>query len=302
LWWFCRIDGRGPLGVRENLTEHTAVLDRIAASGKPFEPNIPHHFAFRGGDEVSYVLSTVLAARLARARGIRWFVLQNMMNTPRFVWGVQDLARARVMLRMTRRLETGRFRVIYQPRAGLDYFSPDLDRARQQLAAATALMDDVEPRRESSPDVIHVVSYSEAVRIADPDCVEESVQITREALDLYRRRRRDGGGMDSRTAEEVEDRTERLERECTLVLDALDRTVPDAASPAGLYEALASGFLIAPYLAGEREEFAAAVRQPTRVVDGAVRAVDGTGVVIGARQRADIAVENYRMRLAPGIS
>lgn len=146
LWWFCQIDGRGPYPVRENLRQHVETLRTIATTGKPFEANVPHHFAFRGADDTSYVVSAYLAAKLAKSLGIRQFVLQNMLNTPRGTWGIADLAKSRAMLRLVRQLEDERFRVILQPRAGLDSFSPDLLRARAQLAAATALMDDIEPR------------------------------------------------------------------------------------------------------------------------------------------------------------
>jgi hypothetical protein len=40
-------------------------------------------------------------------------------------------------------------------------------KAKAQLAAVTAMMDDIEPQDEGSPQIIHVVSYSEAFRLAD---------------------------------------------------------------------------------------------------------------------------------------
>lgn len=49
LWWFCRIDDRGPYSLMENLEQHCEALRYIAATGKPFESNVSHHFAFRGG-------------------------------------------------------------------------------------------------------------------------------------------------------------------------------------------------------------------------------------------------------------
>jgi hypothetical protein len=73
---------------------------------------------------------------------------------------VRDLVKARVLLKPVRSLEDGNFRVIYQPRAGLDSFSPELEKAKAQLAAVTALMADVEPENPESPQIVHVVSYS----------------------------------------------------------------------------------------------------------------------------------------------
>ena len=134
LWWFCQTDGRGPYSLGENLRQHIETLKVIAAQGSPFEPNVPHHFAFRGADDVTYVVSAFLAAKLAKRLGIRHLVLQTMLNTPKYTWGVQDLAKARASLRLVRDLESPSFSVMLQPRGGLDYFSPDLDHAKAQLA------------------------------------------------------------------------------------------------------------------------------------------------------------------------
>ena len=82
-WWFNLLDGRGPYDVYTNLKEHIETLAFIAEPNKPFEANVPHHFAFRGADDVTYVVSAYLAARLAKQKGIKTFILKNMLNTPR---------------------------------------------------------------------------------------------------------------------------------------------------------------------------------------------------------------------------
>ncbi|MFE8034480.1 hypothetical protein [Thiohalocapsa marina] len=285
-WWFSRIDGRGPNSVRRNLIEHVETLDYIAATGKPFEPNIPHHFAFRGGDDVTYVLSAVLAARTAKRRGVRYFVLQNMLNTPKYTLGVQDLAKARAMLRLVRELEDSRFRVILQPRAGLDYFSPDLDQARVQLAAVSALMDDIEPGNDASPAVVHVVSFCEAAYLATPTEIDESIQITRQAISSYRALRQAGKAPDMARDTEVQYRTERLVADVRQMLTAIEAAIPDPYSADGLYRIFAAGFLAAPYLWEERDEFHHAVGWATDVVDGGVSVVDAAGQPIPIVVRA----------------
>ncbi|NLF70846.1 MAG: cobalamin-binding protein [Candidatus Anammoximicrobium sp.] len=277
LWWFCQSDGRGPYPVRENLRQHLQTLRYIATTGKPFEANVSHHFAFRGGDDVTYVVSAVLAARAAKSAGIRYFILQNMLNTPKYTWGVQDLAKSRAVLGLVRELQDDRFQVILQPRAGLDYFSPDGETAKAQLAAATALMDDIEPRNPASPPVIHVVSYSEATRLADPPTVKESIQITRYALDQYRRLRARGEVDDMTAYPEVARRTQALLAEAHAVIQAIDAAIPDPATADGLYEVLARGFLVVPYLWECREEFRAAVQWQTRLLRGSVTVVDERG-------------------------
>ena len=51
-------DGRGPLSVYETLTQHINALRVIAKNNKPFEPNISHHFSFRGSDDLSGIVAT----------------------------------------------------------------------------------------------------------------------------------------------------------------------------------------------------------------------------------------------------
>ena len=105
LWWFNQLDGRGPYDLYTNLQQHVEALRYIAQTGKPVEANVSHHFAFRGADDVTYIVSAYLAAKLAKSLGIRTYILQNMLNTPRWTWGVQDLAKSRAMLTLLRELE-----------------------------------------------------------------------------------------------------------------------------------------------------------------------------------------------------
>lgn len=285
LWWFCRIDGRGPYPLRTNLEKQLEALRYIATTGKPYEPNVSHHFSFRGADDVTGIVATVLAARTAKAAGIRDLVLQVMLNTPRTLWGLQDLAKARATLALARELEDSSFRLILQPRGGLDYFSPDKNRAKAQLAAVTALMDDIEPHDQGSPPMIHVVSYSEGYELADPSIIDESIRITRHTLTEYRRLRRKGDIDDMAQNQEVLHRTQELLSDARTVLRAIDAHIPDPNTADGLYKAFAMGFLPAPYLCECREELAKAVDWQTRLVRGSVKLVDERGVPLSAAER-----------------
>ena len=294
LWWFSQLDGRGPCPLGENLRAHFAALEVIAASGKPYEANVSHHFAFRGGDDATYVASGVLAARLAKQRGIRTYVLQNMLNTPKSTWGVQDLAKARTLLKLVRDLEDASFRVVYQPRAGLDYLSHDLSKAKAQLAAVSALMDDVEPQNPMTPEVIHVVSYSEGAFLANPELINESIQITTAALQEYRKLRHRGDVEDMTKDAEVESRTRKLTSEVTALLDAMERTIPALYSPQGLEIAFRAGFLPVPHLSGCRDDFPCAVSTKTQLVDGSVHVVTDCGDIMSCETRIGRATEAAR--------
>ena len=298
-WWFSRIDGRGDNTVHANLREHLEAVRFIARSGKPLEANVPHHFAFRGADDVSYVLSAYLTARTAKRCGIRTFVLQNMLNTPKYTSGLSDLAKSRAMLRFVRSLEDASFKVVLQPRAGLDYFSPNPARARAQLAASTALMDDIEPGDPGSPPIIHVVSHSEAISLADPPVIHDSIRIVRGALDDYR-------GLKSRSGEHVfgldpvvERKTAELLDGARAVLSVIEREIPDPYCVDGLYRVFAAGFLPVPYLWEETDEFRHALEWKTGMHDGGVWVLDAKGQPVSPAERAEVAASRLAVVRPP---
>jgi len=284
-WWFCQLDGRGENTVKENLEEHFEALDYIASSGKPMEPNVPHQFAFRGCDDVGYIVSGYVAAKAAKLHGIHTLILQTMLNTPKYTWGIQDIAKAQALRTLVHELEGPDFSVILQPRGGLDYFSSDMEKARAQLAAVTMLMDDIEPDKPESPQIIHVVSFSEGVGLADPSVVEESVRITRYALTEYRRLKSRGDiplyGKDPL----VEARKKDLLEQARQMIRFLELSIPNTYTPSGFYTMLKAGVFPLPWLSACKDEFTAAVNQPVQFVNGGVCAVDTEGKPLSMHQR-----------------
>lgn len=284
-WWFCQLDGRGNNSVLENLKEHIEAVRYIASTNKPLEPNVPHHFSFRGGDDVTYIISGFLAAKTAKLNGITHLILQNMLNTPKYTWGIQDIAKGRAMLKLVRELEDERFKVSLQSRAGLDYFSPDLEKAKVQLAAITAMMDDIEPDNPDSPEIIHVVSYSEAVRLATPPIIEESIKITLGALKQYRLKKSLGQTMDTAEDKDINERFLRLYREAKEAVALLEQSFPDLYTPQGLYRVYEMGFLPTPYIFDPQRLYPHATKWHTAIIDGGVQVVDEEGKPIGTVKR-----------------
>ncbi len=285
-WWFNELDGRGAYSVKDNLKQHFETVKYIAQTSKPLEANVPHHFAFRGGDDYTYILSGYLAAKAAKKMGIRHFVVQTMLNTPKYTWGVQDLAKARTLIKLVRELESENFVVYLQPRAGLDYFSPDLEKAKIQLASVTAMMDDIEPDNPNSPDIVHVVSYCEAVKLATPEFINESIQIAISSLDAYRECKR-RNGFDMSFEDDVQRRCEVMYSKIKNIVGMLERSITDLYSPAGFYEIFKLGILTAPYLWNCRDEYADVVKWNTDFVDGGVAVVDENGNVIDPVERIE---------------
>ena len=294
-WWFNQLDGRGPYDLMTNLENQLEALTFIAQSGKPFEANVPHHFAFRGADDLTYIVSAYLAAKMAKSRGIKTFILQNMLNTPRLTWGIQDLAKSRALLALVRGLEDQDFKVLLQPRAGLDYFKPDLYQARIQLAAVTALMDDIEAGDDSSPPLLHVVSYSEASHLATPEVIKESIQITQHALQAYRQLRRRGYVDDMSQDPQVKARSEALLADAQALVSGMEARIPHLYSAQGFYELFASGFLPVPYLWGEGETFPYAMDWQSKAYRGGILLVDKeTGRAMEVQERLAIAQKHLK--------
>ena len=272
-WWFNELDERGPYDLLTNLEQHIATLKYIASTNKPFEANVSHHFAFRGGDDLTYLVSAYLAAKLAKLNGIKVFVLQNMLNTPRLTSGINDIAKARALLKLVRSLEDKNFKVVYQPRAGLDYFKPDKHYAKIQLAAISALMDDVEPNNIHSPEVVHVVSYSEALELATPSIINESLQITKHSINEYRKLKQNERYI-APFETEIQYLTKQLHDDAFKLIGAIETSIPKPYSALGFYQIFASGFLIAPYLWKNRETFPHTINWETRTVSGRVKVMD----------------------------
>jgi hypothetical protein len=294
LWWFNKLDERGPYDVYTNLKQHIEAIKYVSQTNKPFEANVPHHFAFRGSDDVTYILSAYLAAKLAKKLGVKTYILQNMLNTPKVTWGIQDLAKSRAMLKLVRSLEDSNFRVLLQPRAGLDYFKPDLYEAKIQLAAVAALMDDIDPHNEMSPPIIHVVSYSEASHLATPEIINESIQITQYSLQKYREMRKKGQIEDMGKNPDVNERSAALYQSAIKMIAAIEANIDNPYSAEGFYKIFAAGFLPVPFLWGEIEEFKHAKNWRTKPVRGSVKIVDDNNKVMNTEDIIEIAKYNLK--------
>lgn len=211
-WWFDELDGRGHNTLLDNLKEHFEAVRWIVITGKPVEPNVPHHFAFRGADDITYIISGY-------------------------------------------------------------------------LAAVTCLMDDLEPENDNSPEIIHVVNYSEAVRLATPPIIKDSIKITLSALHEYRMARAMGKIPNMKYDSEVKEREEALYTEAKDSILMMEKAVPNLYTPEGFYKVFVEGFLPVPYLMDQQHKFPKATMWHTALKNGGIRVVDDDGKVIYTTDR-----------------
>lgn len=284
-WWFNELDGRGKNTLLENLKEHFEAVRYIVTTGKPVEPNVPHHFAFRGADDVTYIVSGYLAAKAIKRMGAKHMILQNMLNTPKYTWGVQDLAKGRCLIKLVRELEDDKFKVSLQTRGGLDYFAPDLEKAKIQLAAVTCMMDDLEPDNDNSPEIVHVVNYSEAVRLATPTIIKESIKITLAALNQYREARKMGVVPNMKYDRDVQERYNALMYEARTAIKLLEENIHNLYTPEGFEKIFKEGFLAVPYLMDQNHKYPKATMWKTAIKNGGISVVDDDGNIISTEER-----------------
>ncbi len=290
LWWFSKIDGRGDLNLLDNLTEHFETIKYITGTGKPYEANVAHQFAFRSSDDVSYAVSAFLAAKAAKKLGIKHFILQVMLNNPKHTSAINDLAKARATLNIVKSLEDSNFKVFFQTRVGLSYLSHNIDKAKKQLASITAVMDDIRPFNSQNPDIIHVVSYSEGSDLATPEIIDESIKITLYSLNKYREYRGKGWLDNMEENKDVNKRMLYLMDEAKIVVNAIESSIKDTYSPRGFFNIFKMGFLPVPQLMYCRKEFPEAVKWNTKLRNGGVD-IYLDGKKISAKERMNLIIK-----------
>jgi len=171
IFWFNQMDRRGPLTLKESIKQH---LDAIRWHGKnniPVEINDSHHWSLRDAPDAISVADMYLCGIIAKNLGVKHFIAQNMFNTPPSSSLDMDLAKILAKNELLHTLINKNFSVIKQVRTGLASFPLDLDKAKGQLATATMVQLAIKP------DIVHVVSYSEADHAALPEDVIESCKI-----------------------------------------------------------------------------------------------------------------------------
>ncbi len=258
IFWFNRMDGRGPWALADSIREHQRVMAWYGERGIPVELNEPHHWGMRDAPDVLFVVSAYLSAYNARAFGVRDYIAQLMLNSPPGLSDAMDLAKMLACLEIIAPLQDspspfggglgrGGFRIWRQTRTGLLSYPLDPDAARAHLAASVYL------QMALRPHIVHVVGHTEAHHAATADDVIEACKLARRAIENALR-----GQPDMTAGAAVQARKEELVREAKVTLEAIcalakpSVTEPGAADPltdpTTLARAVTSGVLDAPHL------------------------------------------------------
>lgn len=276
LFWFNRMDGRGPWDLEGSIREHQQVMRWYGERDIPVELNEPHHWGMRDAPDVVFVVSAYLAAYNARACGVKDYIAQFMFNSPPGLSDSMDLAKMLAALDLVEPLAGPGFRVWRQTRTGLLSYPLDPDAARAHLSASVYL------QMALKPHIVHVVGFTEAHHAATADDVIASCRLARRAVEnaVY-------GAPDMTADPRVQARREDLAAEAVQTIEAIrglsrSAAIDPLADPAVLTRAVTEGILDAPQL--KHNPFGRG-RVVTRVIDGKCVAVDRSGRPLTEAQR-----------------
>lgn len=273
VFWYSELDGRSGRTLETAIEEHQELVAWCGSRGTPVERNDQNQWGLRYASDVVQVAAAGLAARLTTPSGVDAYVLQMMLNTPPETSPMMDVAKMLAMDTLTRRLVGDDVTVLRELRAGLFAFPEDPERARGQLASSTrtAML--------LSPDILHVVAYTEAHHATGPEELIASCELAHQVIDDSLR-----GLPDPAADPRVTARRDELIAGAEALLELIERRVPGAlgGEPAALARVVREGYFDAPYLAGN----VAARGTAVTVVAGGCNTVDpGTGVPISEVDR-----------------
>jgi uncharacterized protein (TIGR01319 family) len=175
IFFYNELDGRGPISIRDAFDEHFQTIAYWAEMGKPLEINDPHQWGLRYASDDMQVTDHVLCAVIALKKGIRNYVMQMMLELPPEISAMDDLAKMKAAYELaeplTRHFD---FNILRQTRSGLPSFPPNLNQAKGHLAFG------VNTQLYLEPDILHVVTHSEAHHEASAEDIIESCEIVKQ--------------------------------------------------------------------------------------------------------------------------
>jgi hypothetical protein len=251
LFWFCELDGRGPLSVADALHEHIEAVKYLAEKHIPVEMNDPNQWSSRYVHDTLFVADYALIGAVMFTAGVKHMILQCQFNKPMETGDFADLAKMSAAREMVAHIRPPKHpaAVYLESRAGIEHFSTDPEVAKFQLARTTLL------QMILSPTMIHLVSYCEADHAATAEDVIESSLLVRRAVRLFTENEPDLKKY--RDHPVVLERKSHLLREAKLVINQIAGLSPDysgegtdickcISNPEALLKALGRKIMTAP--------------------------------------------------------
>ena len=129
------------------------------------------------------------------------------------------------------------------------------------------------------------VNYSEAVRLATPPIIKDSIKITLNALHAYRFARQMGTIPNMKYDSDVQYRYESLLHDAREAIRLLETNIPNLYTPEGFELVFKEGFLAVPYLMDQENKWPKARMWKTAIKNGGISVVDDEGRIINTVDR-----------------
>ena len=156
IFWFNKMDGRGPWDLRGSIIQHQKLMKWCGQRNIPVELNEPHHWGMRDAPDVLFVVSAYLSAYNAKAFGVQDYIAQMMFNSPPGLSDAMDIAKMLAILEMIEPLASPNFRIWKQTRTGLLSYPLETNAARAHLATSIYV------QMALKPHIVHIVGHTEA--------------------------------------------------------------------------------------------------------------------------------------------
>lgn len=243
LTWYSQLDRRSDRELLTAIKENMEAIQYNAQMGVPVEMNESHQWALRYCSDVVEVAISYITAKVAKHLGVKDMVMQYMLANPPSISPKMDLAKMQAKIDLMGELEDDSFRIIRMVRTGLLAYPADMDKAKGLIASTMFYGTFLKP------DIVHVVSYSEAVKRATSREILESVRIVNKSMEIAERGLLESLALDPAFAHRLQE----LKKEVRYLLGEIAKlkdTEDPLTDPEVIYLAIKEGLLDAPGLKG----------------------------------------------------
>lgn len=275
LTWYSQLDRRSDRELLSAIKENMESIAYNAELGVPVEMNESHQWALRYCSDVIEVAISYITAKVAKHLGVKDMVMQYMLANPPSISPMMDLAKMQAKIDLMGELEEDSFKIIRMVRTGLLAYPADMDKAKGLIASTMFYGSFLKP------DIVHVVSYSEAVKRATSKEILESVRIVTKSMEIAERGLLENLHEDPKFKKRLEylkSEVRYLLKEISKIKDVEDPLV----DPEVIYLAIKEGLLDAPGLKG----FSVAQGNfRTEIYDGYHVTMDEDGTILDEENR-----------------
>lgn len=287
LFWFNRMDGRGPWDLESSILEHQRLMAWYSEQGIPVELNEPHHWGMRDAPDVVFVVSAYLSAYNAKKFGVKDYIAQLMFNSPPDLSDTMDLAKMQAIVDIIAPLSGPEFRIWYETRTGLLSYPLEINAARAHLASSVYLQVALKP------DIVHIVGHTEADHAATAEEVIEAALMARRSIENALK------GQPDMNDDTVLKRKKHLIDEAYITLDCIRSlsfkdSIDPLTDPGVLAHAVKIGILDAPHL---KNNPYASGKVKTRIINGACEAIGETGLPMSEKDRLKLLILKSKARM-----